>query len=189
MMDPPPLSIIPRAAAMEPKKGPLRMVETTSSKSSSVTSKKGPKRVRAALLTRTSRCPKRRQTASTMPSKSFLEPMSAWKRSASPPASDTWRVVCSAPSGSVLKLTATRAPWAPSPTARPWPMPLLAPVIRATLPPSLLPMGFLLERLHPETVVATSRRFRAISRRRPLQPRGGYIRRPRRTPARWPGAR
>ena len=158
MMDPPPLSIILRAAAMEPKKGPLRMVETTSSKSSSVTSKKGPKRVRAALLTRTSRRPKRRQTASTMPSKSCLEPMSAWKRSAAPPASDTCRTVCSAPSGSVLKLTATRAPSAPSPMARPRPMPLLAPVIRATLPASLLPMEILLEPLHPETAAAPPER-------------------------------
>jgi hypothetical protein len=42
MIDPPPRSIIFRAAAMGPKNGLRRLVSTTSLKSSSVTSKTGP---------------------------------------------------------------------------------------------------------------------------------------------------
>ena len=86
MIEPPPWLSIRRAAATEPKKGPRRLLLTTSSKSSSVSSKTGPKRVRVALLTSTSRRPNRALTWSTSFSTADLEPMSAGNASASPPS-------------------------------------------------------------------------------------------------------
>ena len=77
MIDPPPFSVILRAAAIEPKNGPRRMVSTTSSKSSSVTWARGPNRVRAALLIKISKRLNRWYTVSTSRSNSCLEPISA----------------------------------------------------------------------------------------------------------------
>src|SRR5262245_52455704 len=171
-IDPPPARRRAGMAALVPRKTPLAFTSITRSHSAAVVSSSRPAPPTPALLTSTSSFPKRRSAVATARSQSLSLVTSSLTNTASPPLAPI-PAATAAPSASRMSPMTIRAPSCAKSRASTAPIPRAPPLIRATLPASLIAASLLgpMSRRCPATVYAVS-----VPRPRPLR-RGLYSRR------------
>src|SRR5215510_8041655 len=136
-IEPPPARRSAGMAAFVPRKTPLAFTSMTRSHSAAVVSSSRPAPPTPALLTSTSSFPKRRSAVATARSQSLSLVTSSLTNTASPPLAPI-PAATAAPSASRMSPMTIRAPSCAKSRASTAPIPRAPPLMRATLPASLI---------------------------------------------------